>query len=241
MSIRIMMVDSDINHLEAVEKYFSNSSSIEVVKTCNNKEEVLKNLESDYDVLILNMLLSGNDSLYVLAKLRELKLKKLVIVTSEFMSSDMIDEITKYEPNYFVKKPYSMESLESILTSLSSKIVNGNNKDLKLKITNLLHSLGIPSHIKGFSYIRDSIELMYNNKGYMNAITKELYPAIAKSYETTSSRVERAIRHAIEVSWMRGDYDLMDEIFGNSVDFDRSKPTNSEFIVTLADRLKLQN
>ena len=105
----------------------------------------------------------------------------------------------------------------------------------------MLHNLGIPSNLKGYSYIRDGIEMMYNDTSMMGAITKELYPRLARSYETTSSRVERAIRHAIEISWSRGDYDYMEELFGNSVDCDKSKPTNGEFIVTLADRLKLED
>ena len=98
----------------------------------------------------------------------------------------------------------------------------------------------MPSHIKGYSYIRDSISLMYNKPSMLGAITKELYPEIASMYDTTSSRVERAIRHAIEVSWTRGDYEVMEEIFGHSVDYDRAKPTNSEFIATLADKLRLE-
>ena len=108
-----------------------------------------------------------------------------------------------------------------------------------MAITSLLHSLGIPSHIKGYNYIRDSIDLMYNHPSMIGAITKELYPEIANRYDTTASRVERAIRHAIEVSWNRGDYDVMESLFGNSVDYDRAKPTNSEFIATLADKLRL--
>ena len=106
-------------------------------------------------------------------------------------------------------------------------------------ISKLLHDLGMPSHIKGYQYIRDSIELMYNNPDTLGGITKEVYPYIADKYNTTPSRVERAIRHAIEVSWNRGDYDLMEEIFGHSVDFDRAKPTNSEFLATVADKIHL--
>lgn len=99
----------------------------------------------------------------------------------------------------------------------------------------------MPSHIKGYQYIRDSIELMYNNSEHLGGITKEVYPYIAEKYNTTASRVERAIRHAIEVSWTRGDYDLMEEIFGHSVDFDRAKPTNSEFLATITDKLAMDN
>ena len=103
-----------------------------------------------------------------------------------------------------------------------------------------MHELGVPSHIKGYQYIRDGIVMIYDSPGMVGGITKELYPDIAKKYDTTVSRVERAIRHAIEVSWNRGNWDLMEEIFGYSVDIDKAKPTNSEFIVTVADKLRLE-
>ena len=105
----------------------------------------------------------------------------------------------------------------------------------------MLHDLGIPSHIKGYNYIREGISLVYENPSMIGGITKELYPALASRFDTTVSRIERAIRHAIEVSWNRGDLDYMEELFGHSVDIDRAKPTNSEFIVTLADKLRIEH
>ena len=122
----------------------------------------------------------------------------------------------------------------------TSKRVN-NSQSLTKGLSKLLHDLGMPSHIKGYQYIRDSIELMYNNSDYLGGITKGVYPYIAEKYNTTASRVERAIRHAIEVSWTRGDYELMEEIFGHSVDYDRAKPTNSEFLATITDKLAIDN
>ena len=104
----------------------------------------------------------------------------------------------------------------------------------------MLHELGMPSHIKGYQYIREAISMVYDNPEIVGAITKELYPELADRFDTTVSRVERAIRHAIEVSWNRGDWDLIDDIFGHSVDVDKAKPTNSEFIVTLADKLRME-
>ena len=143
--------------------------------------------------------------------------------------------------SYYMLKPYNCESLgKNIISIVNNKnLLMINNLDLEQSITNLLHTLGMPSHIKGYSYIRDGISLLYNKPTLLGAITKELYPDTANKYGTTSSRAERAIRHAIEVSWARGDIDAMDDIFGNSVDFDRAKPTNSEFIATLADRIRL--
>ena len=103
-----------------------------------------------------------------------------------------------------------------------------------------MHDLGIPSHIKGYQYIRDGVEIIFDRPDIIGGITKELYPELADKFETTVSRVERAIRHAIEVSWNRGDWDLMEELFGHSVDIDKAKPTNSEFMVTIADKLRLE-
>ena len=111
---------------------------------------------------------------------------------------------------------------------------------MQLSITKLLHELGVPSHIKGYLFIREGITLIYNDPNLSGAITKELYPVIAKKYDTTASRVERAIRHAIEVSWNRANWELMEDIFGYSVDIDKAKATNSEFMVTLADKLRLE-
>lgn len=241
MAIKTLLIDADINHSKEVAKSLSCSSSISL-KSAFSKEEALSSIK-DSEVIIINMLLNGTDSLSLLKEIRNQPDEKVIIATSEFISADMMDSISNYQVNYFLKKPFDVNILEEIIKVLYTRYSSSNNEkenDLKIEITNLLHSLGIPSHIKGYNYIRDGVEMLYRDSSLVGSITKELYPAIALSYDTTSSRVERAIRHAIEVSWMRGDYNLMEEIFGNSVDYDRSKPTNSEFIVTLADRLKLQ-
>ena len=121
-----------------------------------------------------------------------------------------------------------------------SRSIDLRYNNLQISITKILHELGIPSHIKGYQYIRDGVSLLFENPDMIGGITKELYPELASKFDTTVSRVERAIRHAIEVSWNRGNWDLMEEIFGNSVDIDKAKPTNSEFIVTVADKLRLE-
>ena len=150
--------------------------------------------------------------------------------------------VSLYNINYFMLKPFDLKDLAYQILNLKTSMgsIVDKDKELQGSITTLLHSLGVPSHIKGYEYIREGIGLMYNNPNMLGAITKEMYPEIAVKFNTTSSRVERAIRHAIEVSWSRGDYDLMEEVFGHSVDFDRAKPTNSEFIATIADKLRLE-
>ena len=127
-----------------------------------------------------------------------------------------------------------------VMKQNDSRSINLFQHNLELSVTKILHELGMPSHIKGYQYIREGIIMIYNNPDIIGGITKELYPDVATKYDTTVSRVERAIRHAIEVSWNRGNWDLMEEVFGHSIDIDKAKPTNSEFIVTVADKLRLE-
>ena len=157
----------------------------------------------------------------------------------------MIRRVSAYNIKYFLLKPFDLKDLEQRVLEATGQIKVGSkenlgDKNLKISVTKLLHELGVPSHIKGYQYIRDGILILYDNPEIIGGITKELYPELANKYDTSVSRVERAIRHAIEVSWNRGNLDLMEEIFGHSVDYDKAKPTNSEFIVTIADKLKLE-
>ena len=157
----------------------------------------------------------------------------------------MIRKVSNYGIDYYISKPFEMSNLEKKILSCfdykkNSKIIDIFHNNLQISVTKILHELGVPSHIKGYQYIREGIMLIYDNPDFIGGITKALYPDIARTYDTTVSRVERAIRHAIEVSWNRGNWDLMEEIFGHSVDIDKAKPTNSEFIVTIADKLRLE-
>ena len=239
------MVDDNKSIIEEVKKYFSSHVAIEVVDCAyDGKEALIKILKNhqDYDLLLMDLIIPKMDGLSVLEELKKQNINIKSIITTSMNSVEVINKCVQVGVNYYMLKPYSIESLESHIISMMNSKSNKlyvNDKDLTGAITSLLHSLGIPSHIKGYMYIRDSIDLMYNNPSMIGAITKELYPEIASKYDTTSSRVERAIRHAIEVSWNRGDYDVMEELFGNSVDYDRAKPTNSEFIATLADKLRI--
>ena len=244
--IQVFMVDDNKDVITEVKKYFSSKNvGVEIVGSCSNGEDALielkKNYES-YDLVLMDLVIPKRDGLSVLEELKKENINIKSIITTCINSVDIIKKCMDVGVNYYMLKPYNLDSLTDII----KRIVNNqnktriDNKDLQQAITNLLQSLGMPSHIKGYSYIRDSINLMYNKPSMLGAITKELYPEIANMYDTTSSRVERAIRHAIEVSWTRGDYEVMEEIFGHSVDYDRAKPTNSEFIATLADKLRLE-
>jgi two-component system response regulator (stage 0 sporulation protein A) len=241
----ILVVEDNINFIKIIKDYFNNNDKINIKYICNDGEAGLKILtenKDDIDLILLDLVMPKKDGLYFLKELSNYDFSKNVIVMTSFNSDSAIRKVSSFGVEEFLLKPFSMEDLEnkiidSFETSNTEKI---NYNNLKLRITKLLHELGVPSHIKGYEYIREGILILYNNPSIIGGITKELYPEIASKYDTSVSRVERAIRHAIEVSWNRGNIDLMEEIFGHSVDIDRAKPTNSEFIVTLADKLKLE-
>ena len=188
----------------------------------------------------------NKDGMYVLEEMKNRGIDKKVIVATSYNASDIIRKVSEYGVSYFILKPFDLADLEKRIleagsvNNSSSKNIDFGYNNLQISITKILHELGIPSHIKGYQYIREGIGIIYERPETIGGITKELYPELATKFDTTVSRVERAIRHAIEVSWNRGSWDLMEEIFGHSVDIDKAKPTNSEFIVTIADKLKLE-
>lgn len=250
MKTRLLVVDDNRPMVEMISEYFSKHEKIEVTLKAYDGEEALDyilNKEELYDVVLLDLIMPKKDGLYVLDRLNDLRKEKKIIVITSFNEQETIRKVSEFGVKYFVLKPFNLVDLEKKILDITSSNVNrsdiitfhGNN--LQIYITKLLHELGIPSHIKGYQYIRESIIMIYDNPELIGGITKELYPEIAKKFNTTISRVERAIRHAIEVSWNRGDWDLMEEIFGHSVDIDKAKPTNSEFVVTIADKLRLDN
>ena len=178
--------------------------------------------------------------------MKKRNINKKVIVATSYNASDVIREVSEYGVSYFILKPFELVDLEKRIVEAGrkndkqTKNIDFYHNNLQISITKILHELGIPSHIKGYQYIREGIGIIYEHPETIGGITKELYPELAEKFDTTVSRVERAIRHAIEVSWNRGNWELMEEIFGHSVDIDKAKPTNSEFIVTIADKLSLE-
>ena len=247
-NIKILMIDDNESLCSMVSEYFSTHKNIDVVLTAYDGLEgieVIQNKQNEYDVIILDLIMPKKDGLYVLEEMRKRGIDKKVIVSTSFNEEDTIRKVSSYGVNYFILKPFELSDLETRIMDVMNKKENGKvidllHNDLQICITKILHELGIPSHIKGYQYIREGITLLYQNPDMVGAITKELYPEIGKKFSTTVSRVERAIRHAIEVSWNRGNWELMEEIFGHSVDIDKAKPTNSEFIVTISDKLKLE-
>lgn len=246
-AIRVLVVDNNINVTSKIQEQFSSHASIEVVKTIENGSVALNYILSsnkEFDIIVMDLILPEIDGLTILEKMKEQNIKKKIIVLTSYKKEYTINMTNIYGVSYYMLKPFSILALETRILELGNNInirnaqLNEQERQIHVAISKLLHQLGIPSHIKGYSYIRESVFLFYKNCDIYGGITKEIYPEVAHRFSTTASRVERAIRHAIEVSWTRGDYDLMEEIFGNSVAFDRAKPTNSEFIATIADRLR---
>ena len=246
---RLLVIDDNEALVDMIEEYFSSHELINIAFKAYTGEEGINLIEknlNDYDVIILDLIMPKKDGIYVLEEMKKRNIYKPVIISTSYNSDEMIRRVSEYGVHYFLLKPYELSDLENRILEASNvrekenKNINIYHNNLQISVTKILHELCVPSHIKGYQYIREGILLIYNNPEIIGGITKELYPEIANKYDTTVSRVERAIRHAIEVSWNRGDWELMEEIFGHSVDIDKAKPTNSEFIVTVADKLRLE-
>ncbi len=244
-TVNVLVIDDSKNIIDKVTKHFSSHAVIHVVKTCTSGKEGLEyiiNHQKDFDFLLMDIIMPEVDGICILEEMKQRNIKKNTIILTSYGKEEAIRLVSAYDIDYFMLKPVDMDVLEKRILAVentSADPVEEKDSKVELAISRLLHSLGIPSHIRGYQYIRESIYMMYENPDMIGGVTKCIYPEVAMRFDTTASRVERAIRHAIEVSWARGDYELMDELFGHSVDFDRSKPTNSEFIATLADSLRL--
>ena len=247
--IKILMIDDNVKLIDAVKEYFKSNEEIEIALEAYDGQEgfnLIKEKQSEFDLILLDLIMPKKDGLYVLEQMQENKIDKKVIVESSYSASEVIREVAGFGVSYFILKPFELEDLEKKIKYVFKKNEKFENSidfyssNLQVFISKILHDLGIPSHIKGYQFLRDAVYMIYENPDIIGGITKELYPDLADKYNTTVSRVERSIRHAVEVSWNRGDLKLMESIFGHSVDIDRSKPTNSEFIVTLADKLRLE-
>ena len=212
--VRVLVVDDNESLVGMLKEYFEDHKKISIVKEAYNGEDAIgiieKNLEN-FDVLLLDLIMPKKDGIYVLEELKKRQIQKPVIVGTSFNADETIARVSKYNPKHFILKPFDMLDLESkILDAVSFKLdsntkLNLYHNNLEISVTKLLHGLGVPSHIKGYQYIREGVILMYEKPDIVGAITKELYPEIANRFDTTVSRVERAIRHAIEVSWNRGE------------------------------------
>ena len=247
MKINTFVVDDSLEFTNDVRKYFKGSNQINLLGVASDGELAINYLNNHFhevDCIVLDLILPKMDGVDILQKLEKLNYGGHVIVLSSAKKEYMISVTEGYQVDYFMLKPCALSILEEKILSVCKKSYKKSENGIpkvEAQASKLLHELGVPSQIKGYQYLREGIMMLYKSPKYIGGITKELYPSIASVYDTTPSRVERAIRHAIEVSWNRADYELMNKIFGHSIDYDRAKPTNSEFLVTVSDALKLRN
>lgn len=247
--VRLFVIDDSESVIEEIKTYFKDSKEIEVVLEATDGEKginLIKSKKDDFDIILLDIVMPKKDGIEVLRFMRENEIDKSVIVLTSCCSEKIIRTSQELGADYFMLKPCNRVILEKTIRELATRKeekapIDLYNNTLQVSITKTLHELGVPSHIKGYQYIREGISLIYHNPNIIGGITKELYPEIAKKFNSTTSRVERAIRHAIEVSWNRANWEFMEDMFGYSVDIDKAKPTNSEFIVTIADKLRLEH
>lgn len=246
--INALVVDDSMEFTSSVKEYFKNNAVIKIVDVVTDGEKAvdyIKEHQDNIDVILMDLIIPGKDGLQILEELEELKIKKHLIILSSYRKDYTIRMTSRFNVDYYMLKPINLSSLENRIKEVMEENKNELyvekqvNPKIQLQVTELLHNLGVPSQIKGYQYLREGILMLYESTGLIGGITKEVYPEIALRYNTTPSRVERAIRHAIEVSWNRADYEMMNKIFGHSIDYDRAKPTNSEFMVTLSDALRL--
>lgn len=256
--IKVCIVDDNRELVGLLEEYLSSQHDMEILGVAYNGQECLNMLaEKDPDVLILDIIMPHLDGLGVLERLRAMdKVKQPnVIMLTAFGQEDVTKKAVDLGAAYFILKPFDMEGLASHIRQVSgnaapivkratSSIRTAEEpkvRNLDASITSIIHEIGVPAHIKGYLYLREAISMVYNDIELLGSITKVLYPDIAKKYNTTASRVERAIRHAIEVAWSRGNIDSISSLFGYTVSMTKAKPTNSEFIAMVADKLRLEH
>lgn len=255
--VSVCLVDDNKELIQMMKDYFKGQHDIEIAGTAHNGKECIELVEQkNPDVLVLDLIMPHIDGLGVLGKIRNMQLKKQphIIMLTAFGQEEVMKKAVDLGVSYFMLKPFDLENLADQIRQTNGIERNGlpfaieteskevkTTQDLESDITNIIHEIGVPAHIKGYMYLREAITMVYNDIELLGSITKVLYPDIAKHFNTTASRVERAIRHAIEVAWSRGNIDAISSLFGYTVNISKAKPTNSEFIAMVADRLRLEH
>lgn len=263
--IRVFACDDSREVIKIIKDRITQEDDMYVIDSAQDGKECLEKISSisKVDVLILDLIMPNLDGFGVLKELKMQSGKNVgkVICISALVNPNLLTYLAHLGADLFIVKPFDINALIDMIRDINkAPVTNGilksdnlymldENEDgarlsrirLENDITTLLHDIGIPAHIKGYMYLRSSIIETYYNIDLLGQITKMLYPRIAMQYQTTASRVERAIRHAIEVAWNRGNIDVIDSIFGYTISATKAKPTNSEFIAMIADRLILQH
>ena len=239
----VLIADPNADFREMLCREINASGEFRVTACVGNGQEALRALSDNApDVAAMETVLPDSDGLSVLRHLRQTEKKDVkVVLYSTFCSDAMLAEAQKLGASYFLYKPFEVDDLLERMHSAfrPAPVLPRHDENLKAVVTSIIHEIGVPAHIKGYQYLREAIMRTVENMDYINAVTKVLYPAVAEQYATTASRVERAIRHAIEVAWDRGDLETLQKYFGYTVSSKKGKPTNSEFIALIADRVLL--
>ena len=264
--IRVLVADDNKDFATTLVNYLSVEDDIEVVYVARDGEEALEKIISEKpDIALLDIIMPHLDGLGVLERLNEVEMDKkpMCIILSAVGQDKITQKAINLGAQYYIVKPFDIGVLVKRMKELkyykpsdyknnfASREIKAkyieiapenrkNEENIEALVTNVIHEVGVPAHIKGYQYLREAIIMVVNNIEIINQITKQLYPDIAQKFSTTPSRVERAIRHAIEVAWGRGQTEVVESIFGYTVSASKGKPTNSEFIAMIADKLRLE-
>ena len=244
----VLIADSSEDFCAGLTAALQRAEGFQTVGVANDGEQAITLIQARKpDVLVLDLMLSKKDGISVLRAISGMEHPPVTLATSAFLTDYISSAAAGLGVRYLMLKPCDMtalvERLEEIRGGESLRIPSArkpDKTDIEAMVTSIIHEIGVPAHIKGYQYLREAIIIAVNDMDVINAITKVLYPQVAKTFQTTPSRVERAIRHAIEVAWDRGDIDTLQRFFGYTVSNTKGKPTNSEFIALIADRLQLQ-
>ncbi|OUO81291.1 sporulation transcription factor Spo0A [Blautia sp. An249] len=258
--LNVAIADDNEKMVEILGKMIDEDKELELVGKAHNGEEICNIIrEKEPDVVVLDIIMPKVDGLSVMEKVshdQEMKKHPSFIIVSAVGQERITEDAFNLGADYYMLKPFDNQMLLNRIKHIRNsgerrlreirrqntheEVSSLGERNLERNVTNIIHEIGVPAHIKGYQYLRDAIILSVNDMEMLNSITKILYPTIAKKHQTTSSRVERAIRHAIEVAWSRGKMDTIDELFGYTVSTGKGKPTNSEFIALIADKIRLE-
>ena len=256
MSFSVAIADSNNLFVSELEKKLNESKNLSVILKSSNGKDFAESIKTlNPEVIIMDLILPGIDGIELLKEIKkEVDYNPKIFIMSAIVNDQIIAVSAQNGANYFFIKPINLNDITSKIEdlllvdskrfneiiTLSEVVASTPMNDHHIIVSNMLHEIGVPAHIRGYAYMRDAIKMVINNPDLLGGITKELYPSIADKYNTTPSRVERAIRHGIEVAWSRGRVETLDMIFGYTIDQNKGKPTNSEFIAMVADKIKMQ-
>jgi two-component system response regulator (stage 0 sporulation protein A) len=246
---KLLIADDNKEFCEILKDFISRQDDIALVGVAYNGLEALEMIkEHNPNIVVLDIIMPHLDGIGVLEKLATdgISPRPKIIMLTAFGQESVTHRAVELGADYYILKPFDFSVLATRIRQLSEGVnvtqyISVNKpKNMDVTVTNIIHEMGVPAHIKGYHYLRDAILMVINDVNLLGAVTKELYPMIAHKYQTTPSRVERAIRHAIELSWDRGNIDMMTKLFGYTINLERGKPTNSEFIAMVADKLRIE-